>query len=269
MFNTLFTSLPVIFLGIFEKDLQPSTLLAVPELYNYGQRNRGFNFTIYLGWMFVATTQAMLTYFLMYQLYTPRVMVDQAVYAMGTLTYAVCITVISSKLQLIEMHNKSFLAAISFVCSVGGFFLWNIILSCVYGDNVIHNVKWSFLHHFGRDLSWWLVFFLTVAVCMLFDVLLITIRNTFWPTDTDIFQEIEQDCDMRKRLEEAASEELQQGWNRDSERSDPQRPTSREAEVMEILDRPRDMEEGRGVRREEDVEAIVARRFGSVKRERP
>ena len=28
MFNTLFTSLPVIFMGIFEKDLQPSTLLA-------------------------------------------------------------------------------------------------------------------------------------------------------------------------------------------------------------------------------------------------
>jgi phospholipid-translocating ATPase len=251
MFNTLFTSLPVIFLGIFEKDLQPSTLLAVPELYNYGQRNRGFNFRLYLGWMFLATTQAMFTYFLMYQLYAPRIMVDQGVYAMGTLTFAVCITLISSKLQLIEMHNKSYLAAISFVCSVGGFFLWDVILSCTYKNNKIYHVKWSFLRHFGRDLSWWLVFFVTIAVCLLFDILLIVVRNAFWPTDVDIFQEIEQDRDMRRRLEEAASEELQQGWNRDSKNGDPPRPTSREAEVMEILDRPREMEEGRGGRERE------------------
>ncbi|KAA8900188.1 phospholipid P-type ATPase transporter [Sphaerosporella brunnea] len=263
MFNTLFTSLPVIFLGIFEKDLQPATLLAVPELYNYGQHNRGFNFWIYLGWMFLSTSQAMLIYFLMYQLYAPRIMVDQGVYAMGTITYGACITLISTKLQVIEMHNKSFLAAVSFICSVGGFFLWNIILSFTY-TNFIHNVKWSFTHHFGRDLSWWLVFFISIAVCVLFDILLITVRNAFWPTDVNIFQEIEQDSEMRKRLEEAASEELQQGLNRDSKIP---RPTSRETEVMEILDRPREMEEGWRMRKaEEDVEANLARRFGSVKR---
>ena len=34
LFNTLFTSLPVIFMGIFEQDLSASTLMAVPELYH-------------------------------------------------------------------------------------------------------------------------------------------------------------------------------------------------------------------------------------------
>lgn len=44
MFNTLFTSLPVIFMGIFEQDLRASTLLAIPELYHsLGHHNEGFN----------------------------------------------------------------------------------------------------------------------------------------------------------------------------------------------------------------------------------
>jgi phospholipid-translocating ATPase len=61
MFNTLFTSLPVIFMGVFEKDLAASTLLAVPELYTKGQRNGGFNFRVYLGWMFMASAEAMVS----------------------------------------------------------------------------------------------------------------------------------------------------------------------------------------------------------------
>src|SRR5450432_535701 len=41
--NNLFTSLPVMLPGIFEQDLSAATLLAVPELYSYGQESRGFN----------------------------------------------------------------------------------------------------------------------------------------------------------------------------------------------------------------------------------
>ena len=67
MFNTLFTSLPVIFLGIFEQDLSATTLLAVPELYAQGQRNAAFNFQKYIWWMFMAVSEAVVVYFLMYR----------------------------------------------------------------------------------------------------------------------------------------------------------------------------------------------------------
>ncbi|KAF8542184.1 hypothetical protein BDD12DRAFT_826043 [Trichophaea hybrida] len=254
MFNTLFTSLPVLFIGIFEKDLAASTLLAVPELYNYGQLNRGFSFRIYFGWMLLGVSQSMLAYFLMYRLYAPRLMVDQSVFAMGCLTFSVCVTVISSKIQLIEMHNKSIAAAISFVLSVGGWFLWNIILSSVYTHNVIHNVKGSFLHHFGADLSWWLVYIFSVSACLLLDVLFIAIRVAFLPTDVDDFRELEKSRVMRQRFEEAASDELQQGW------STSKKPSLKE---KEILDRPGDIEEGRS-KRDGGVEEIVARKLGNV-----
>lgn len=129
MFNTLFTSLPVIFLGIFEKDLLPQTLIAVPELYTKGQRNGGFNFKIYLSWMFMASCEAMLVYFLMFGVYGETIFTkDQSLYALGSLTFTACIILIGTKLQVIEIHNKSITTIIALVLSIGGWFLWMIIL---------------------------------------------------------------------------------------------------------------------------------------------
>jgi phospholipid-translocating ATPase len=99
MFNTLFTSLPVIFLGIFEQDLSAATLLAVPELYTQGQRNAAFNYTQYFYWMFVATSEAVLVFFLMHGLYASSAAdKDVGLFAMGDLAFSCCVIVINTKL---------------------------------------------------------------------------------------------------------------------------------------------------------------------------
>ena len=67
--NTLFTSLCVIVPGMFEQDLDADTLLAVPELYVYGQRSKGLNLPKHLAWMALATLQGMLVWFIPYALY--------------------------------------------------------------------------------------------------------------------------------------------------------------------------------------------------------
>jgi phospholipid-translocating ATPase len=59
----------------------------------------------------------------------------------------------------------------------------------------------------------------------------------------DLFQEYEQDLGLRLRFEEAAANELQQGWNRGEKKSSLE--LNREAEIEDILSRPRIMEEGR------------------------
>ncbi|KAI9813570.1 MAG: hypothetical protein M1826_002483 [Phylliscum demangeonii] len=214
-FNTLFTSLPVLFLGIFEKDLAASTLLAVPELYARNQRSAHFNMKVYLGWMFMCSTQAMVVFFGMIELYGHvRVSADNGRFAMGVLTFTACVVLISTKLQIIEMHNKSIMAAISCTLSVGGWFLWNILLSMIYHRQTALNVKGGLLQKFGRSSLWWLVLSLIVATCILFELGIASLRSAWYPTDVDLFQEYEQDLLIRKRFEEAASSELQQGWQR-------------------------------------------------------
>jgi phospholipid-translocating ATPase len=90
--NTLFTSLCVIVPGMFEQDLKADTLLAVPELYTYGQRNKGLNVAKYLVWMVLATVQGMLMWFLAWALYGKHnKMGDNGTFAIGDLCFSLAI----------------------------------------------------------------------------------------------------------------------------------------------------------------------------------
>lgn len=63
VFNTLFTSLSGICMGIWEQDLQANTLLAIPELYVYGQRNMGLNNWNFVKWMFLAAIEGVICWY--------------------------------------------------------------------------------------------------------------------------------------------------------------------------------------------------------------
>ncbi|KAF2718872.1 phospholipid-translocating P-type ATPase [Polychaeton citri CBS 116435] len=298
MFNTLFTSLPVIFLGIFEKDLLSSTLIAVPELYSKGQRNGAFNFWIFLAWMFMASAEAMITYFTMFTLYGDiHFTKDNGLFAMGDLTFTVCITIIAFKLQFTEIHNKSVMAAVSIFASVGGWYLWNLILSQTYSDNTTYNVLGGFTQRFGANILWWLVVILACSSCMLLEVVVRSVKAAFFPTDVEAFQTLEKDLAIRKRFEEASALFLQAGWHHGSKKSslellrEEETQQKREQEVADLLQRPRTMEDSHrsprkssvvvetqetpiimdeevgpgGTRRSIDIQEMLSRRYGNVR----
>jgi phospholipid-translocating ATPase len=99
VWNTLFTSLPVMLPGIFEQDLCAATLLAVPELYAYGQESRGFNMRVYAVWMVFAVVEALIIYFMIFGLYgTIPLTEDQGIFAIGDMAFSVCVVFINVKL---------------------------------------------------------------------------------------------------------------------------------------------------------------------------
>lgn len=245
MFNTLFTSLPVIFLGILEKDLNPSTLLAVPELYSDGQKHKGFNVKIYLFWAFTAVCEAVMIYFIMFALYGRAAIVDDnTLFPMGFMTFSAAVVVINLKLQGLIIHYKTyFAAAVNFV-SIGGWWLWNVFLSEKYGNNGIYKVKNNFLHSTGSNLLWWTVLFLSIMCCLVYELLIGAVRTSFFPSDVDIFQEYEKDPYTRRRFEEASALEMAESWRPD--------PVKR---AQEELAREREQEE-----RVRHVEQLLERR---------
>lgn len=81
------------------------------------------------------------------------------------------------------MHNKSIVVVISFIASVGGWFLWNMVLATVYHNNVLYNVKGGLFHRFGHTTLWWLTLILAVASCVVFELGIASLRTAFWPTD--------------------------------------------------------------------------------------
>ena len=140
------------------------------------------------------------------------------------------------------MHSKSWIAMMGFVVSVGGWFIFNVILSLLYKKNTIYNVRGGIIDRFGEDPSWWLTLISVILMCVVFEVGITALRSAWFPTDVDLFQEYEQDLGLRLRFEESASTELQQGWDRTSTTSGSE--LTREEEIEYFLNRPRVMEEG-------------------------
>ncbi|RMZ84474.1 hypothetical protein DV738_g793, partial [Chaetothyriales sp. CBS 135597] len=276
MFNTLFTSLPVIFLGVFEKDLAASTLLAVPELYSMGQKNRGFSFKLYAYWAMLGAAEAGIVYFSVHTIYGEALFTrDQNLFALGNLAFSACVTIISIKLQLIDQHNICVAAAIAILLSVGGWWAWNLILAATYNESdPVYYVRDGITKKFGQNLLWWLTLIAIVLSVIILEVVLKIAWSILRPTEEDIFEVYEQDIEVRKRFEEAAADLLQQGWDRGSKKSslelarEAQEQEEREAQVQELLNRPRTMDgpDSTGIRRRQsqpmdDVEQEEAERL--------
>lgn len=214
MFNTLFTSLPVICIGILEKDLKASTLIAVPELYTKGPRNEGFDYYIFAGWIAVGASQSVLTSFVTYYIYGYNLIKENTIYPFGMILFTTVIIIVTFKLQGLEMHSKTFVNWTVMAICIGGWFLWNMFLSYVYGQSPskIYNVHHAIFKYFGKDLGWWAVLGACVVICILFDIIVQTTRVMVRPTDTDTFQELEQYLPVHRRLQREAYPELVQGW---------------------------------------------------------
>ena len=206
MFNTLFTSLPVIFLGIFEQDLPATTLLAVPELYHsLGHDNQGFNIKVYLAWVAMAASQAVIIFFIMLGIFGQTIFTtDNGLFAMGDLTFTACVIIIATKMQFWEVKNKTITCAISIFISCGGWFLWNIILSSRYHNNVVYDVKDGFFDRFGKNPLWWCTLILVVIACWALEVGVKTTKVACLPSEADLFRELGKDPAIKKRFEKAA-----------------------------------------------------------------
>ena len=172
----------------------------------------------------MATCEAMIIYFTMYGLFGDVLFngAGNDIYSLGLVTYSACVVVINTKLQALEVHNKTYLSVIVMVISIGGWFCWNMILSRRYNMNAgkgVYHVRGNFLEQTGHSLSFWLVLLVTVVAAVVFEVAVSAVRANLFPTDVDIFQEYEQDLEIRRRFEEAAAMELQQGWDRGSKKA--------------------------------------------------
>lgn len=213
MFNTLFTSLPVICIGMFDKDLKPSTLLAVPELYATGRMYKAFNLKIFLYWIALAAFQSVGVSFLAYISWGFSALRDNSSLPLGTLVFYTLVIVINTKINLLEMRNKQWVAFAAFTISVAGYGVWNVLIMFLHRSSPPQQFYADYgLLEFGADISWWATLLMLPTVLILFDLLVKILKFVFAPNDTELFQLYERDIEMRRSFEEKALPELQQGW---------------------------------------------------------
>jgi len=100
VFNVLFTSVPVIFMGIIHSDLKPETLLEFPELYaSFGPKNAAFNLRLYLGWMVLGIAESLALFWMFWAMYQyAQFDNDNSLYAEGLVTFTVGVIFINVKI---------------------------------------------------------------------------------------------------------------------------------------------------------------------------
>ncbi|QPG99507.1 hypothetical protein C2857_001954 [Epichloe festucae Fl1] len=231
VFNTLFTSLCTICLGIWEQDLGADTLLAVPELYVYGQRNMGLNTYKYIRWMLLAAVEGVMAWYGVWAAYgwiSPAAR-DEGLYALGTLVFTVGILWINWKLFILETHHKSTMVMCSFFITTWGWFAWLSFLDAIYapGPDGPYNIRHTFTRQFGRDAVWWSAVFVVLAFMGVLELAGKTVKRNMlvagvwhWPPwkmhrlsenveewDLQVWQELERDPKVRERLRRLAHDE--------------------------------------------------------------
>ncbi|OBA19315.1 phospholipid-translocating P-type ATPase [Metschnikowia bicuspidata var. bicuspidata NRRL YB-4993] len=213
MFNTLFTSLTVICIGMFEKDLNPATLIAIPELYATGRLYEAFNLKVFLSWMVLAAAQSVAISFLTYESWGFSALKDNTSLPLGTAMFWALVIVINAKIQFLETHNIQWFAFASFFISVLGYGLWNVLIMFLNRgkEQPIFFVNYGLLE-FGSDFSWWTTILMLFTVLLLFDLLIKVAKFIFSPSDTEIFQLFEKDLHMRRSFEQNSLNELHQSW---------------------------------------------------------
>ncbi|KAI0802844.1 hypothetical protein GGR55DRAFT_664175 [Xylaria sp. FL0064] len=232
--NILFTSLCVLCMGIWEQDLRAETLLAVPELYVHGQRNRELNFFRFFTWITGAVIDGTLVWVLLWLGYgvlgRPR---DNGLFAFGDLAFSVGILWTNWKLFIMETHYKSAIVMGAFGITVSGWWAWQAFLSGVYTlQPSPYAGRGGFVNTFGKDALWWALLFGVLLVLAAVEIAFKFVKRSLikyglwsWPPwrrkdaddspencenwDRQLWQELEQDPVVREYLRQTLLDEQQ------------------------------------------------------------
>ncbi|KIH92501.1 hypothetical protein SPBR_02177 [Sporothrix brasiliensis 5110] len=164
--NTLFTSLCVILPGIFEQDLSAAVLMAVPELYAYGQQGKALSPKRYGSWMLAAMAQGVLVWFTCWAGYGAFADGhDPNLFPLGNLVFSVCIMWTNIKLFILIAHNKTAVVLAGFGITVAGWWLWCIFLALAFTPSPSpYDVRGGLFTGYGRNLSWWTTVLIALTV---------------------------------------------------------------------------------------------------------
>ncbi|CEF83308.1 hypothetical protein FGSG_09020 [Fusarium graminearum PH-1] len=200
VFNSAFTSLPVILLGIFEKDLRAETLMKVPELYTFGQFNLGFRFSQYFAWMIMGVAGSFIIWYFTWCVYDKSFSdQDTSIFAMGMVSFTVAVVFINVKLLILEVHTKTVITFGGCLVSVAGWFLWMLALSGIKPATIgPYIVRDAFIDNFGRTLQWWTIVLLELITLVFIELVVQAVRRVYFPSDQDLMQRIEKDGNVDK-----------------------------------------------------------------------
>ena len=209
-YNTFFTVMPPLVLGILDQYVSSRLLEKYPRLYKCGQNSEFFNVKIFWGWITNGFYHSAITFvgsILFYKygnaLHMHGQIADHSTWGVAVYTSSL-ITVLGKAALVTNQWSKYTVIAIP-----GSLVFW-LVFYPVYGVilphwNISYELRGTVSHNY-RALTFWFMCFGLPVLCLLRDGLYKYYKRNYTPTDYHIIQEFQKtkrsDDDNRPRLEQ-------------------------------------------------------------------
>ncbi|KAG1457835.1 hypothetical protein G6F46_009262 [Rhizopus delemar] len=189
LYNLIFTSLPIIFLGIWDQDLNAKISLNYPQLYRMGLRNDKFK--VWRFWLTIVDSiyQSSVCFFFPYMLLVggaidPTGHDANGLYEIGTIVSSIAVCV-ANLFVVFSLYSYTWIQLLIISLSI-------LVYYAFVGIYAQFNT-FIFAGHvrlFGTG-SYWLVLILTIVACFIPRMTAKHYLHQYWPYDNDIIREIE------------------------------------------------------------------------------
>eukprot|EP00002_Diphylleia_rotans_P038240 TRINITY_DN867_c0_g1_i12.p1 TRINITY_DN867_c0_g1~~TRINITY_DN867_c0_g1_i12.p1 ORF type:complete len:1187 (+),score=232.09 TRINITY_DN867_c0_g1_i12:63-3623(+) len=193
-YNVFFTSLPVIVLGVLDRDVREKLIMENPPLYILGQEKYYFNSKVFWGWALNAFTHSLILFFITVNAYANDIPspsgLNSSLWMTGTTIYSCVILTVNLKLTL-ELASWTF---VHHIVVWGTIIFWAIYIPVYSRFYEIAGLGPEFV---GMDEMlyqtpiFYLITILVVLSCLSRDIVWKYIKRTYMPKWYHIVQELE------------------------------------------------------------------------------
>ncbi|KAJ2916179.1 hypothetical protein MD484_g4258, partial [Candolleomyces efflorescens] len=200
LYNTVFTSLPVIIMGAFDQDINAKAALAFPQLYVRGIR--GLEYTRGKFWAYMADGlyQSAVVFFVPFLVWTygtPNSWTGRTINGLSDFGTTVAVSAIFAANTYVGLNTR-YWTLITWIIVLGStivMWIWVIVYSFFPSQDFIDEAFILF-----GTVPFWTTVFLTVTICLFPRFLVKIFKSTYLPLDKDIIREAWVVGDLKDQL---------------------------------------------------------------------
>eukprot|EP00002_Diphylleia_rotans_P002255 TRINITY_DN1142_c0_g1_i3.p1 TRINITY_DN1142_c0_g1~~TRINITY_DN1142_c0_g1_i3.p1 ORF type:complete len:1128 (-),score=228.66 TRINITY_DN1142_c0_g1_i3:381-3764(-) len=194
VFNVFFTSLPIMAIAVFDRDIPKSQMSKFPQLYTYRQKFERFDLKSFWLWIFDGFIHSLLCFFFPLLVFYNRTSTlengiggGDSLWALGTTSYTCIILMVNLK---VAFMNSTWTGWNWFfnIASVVSWFVFVLIYHSI--DVVVLAELYGVFYKLAQMPAYWLTVFATPVLGCMIDFGVTSIYRFVHPKNTDIIREM-------------------------------------------------------------------------------
>lgn len=181
-YSVIYTSVPTVIVGIWDKDLSDKTLLRYPKLYGAGHRHEAYNLRLFWITMIDTLWQSLVLFYIPLFIYSES-SID--IWSMGSL-WTISVVVLVNIHLAMDVQRWVSITHIAVWGSIVITYACMVVLDSI---PVFPNY-WT-IFRLAKSPSYWLTILLIIVVALLPRFLFKVVRQAFWPSDIQVAREAE------------------------------------------------------------------------------